>query len=32
VPILHMRDFTRDKKFSDAFVNDIVTRAAGGKK
>ena len=24
VPILHMRDFTRDKRFSDAFVRDIV--------
>ena len=27
VPILHMRDFTRDKRFSDAFVRDIVGRA-----
>jgi quinolinate synthase len=27
VPILHMRDFTRDKAFSDAFVQDIVSRA-----
>ena len=27
VPILHMRDFTRDKAFSDAFVRDIVSRA-----
>ena len=27
VPILHMRDFTRDKRFSDAFVQDIVGRA-----
>ena len=26
VPILHMRDFTRDKRFSDAFVRDIVGR------
>jgi quinolinate synthase len=26
VPILHMRDFTRDKAFSDAFVRDIVGR------
>ena len=26
VPILHMRDFTADKKFSDAFVEDITTR------
>jgi quinolinate synthase len=24
VPILHMRDFTRDERFSDAFVRDIV--------
>ena len=30
VPILHMRDFQRDGKFSDAFVEDITTR--GGKK
>ena len=28
VPILHMRDFTRDKAFSDAFVADITERAA----
>jgi quinolinate synthase len=27
VPILHMRDFTRDKAFSDTFVQDIVSRA-----
>ena len=26
VPILHMRDFQNDKKFSDAFVQDITTR------
>mmetsp|Transcript_5271 Transcript_5271/g.13432 ORF Transcript_5271/g.13432 Transcript_5271/m.13432 type:complete len:707 (+) Transcript_5271:71-2191(+) len=26
VPILHMRDFTNDKKFSDAFVKDITAR------
>lgn len=26
VPILHMRDFQSDKKFSDAFVKDITTR------
>ena len=28
VPILHMRDFTRDGTFSDAFVADIKGRAA----
>ena len=27
VPILHMRDFTRDGKFSDAFIADITGRA-----
>ena len=27
VPILHMRDFTRDKEFSETFVSDIMDRA-----
>ncbi len=26
VPILHMRDFQRDKRLSDVLVNDIITR------